>query len=1263
MLEMQQAIQDLAGTGHCDAALCADLTRVVCFPYENPEPVLSVDCDGHILFANPASEALLAVWSASVGEAVPACLVTDVRQVTTSGKPSRHEYVFGSRNYRFLLVPSQCSHYVSLYGHDTTQQKEVEQKLRENQQRLTAILAAVPECIKLVGEDGTLLEINPAGLAMLEADSPQQVLGTQIHLRVHSEERAAFRQIHQATFRGEEGRLEFRVVGLRGAQRWLETRTVPLRDEQGLVIAALGVTRDITERKAAEVKLRQERDFTQRILDTAPALIVTLDRQGRIQHCNRYFEQLSGYQLAELQGQDWFNVMLPVDDREQVRAIFASALGSVRTCGYRNVIVTRTGERRNVEWHDELLRDEQGQVQSLLAVGQDVTKRVEAELAAQEAEARYRKLIENSDEVISLYDREARIVYKSPAVVRMLGFTPTELIGQSALELCHPEDLARGLTLFQQVLTNPAEVYRIQVRSRCKDGSYRWLEITVKNELDTPGIRAIVCNYRDISQQRATQERLNLLAKAVDASINAIAIADLDRRLQYVNRSFLKMWGYEDEAAVLGRRPADFWQSQHLVQQALKQFLANGHWVGELTAIRADGSLFETQISTTLIRDADGSPSHLMGAFADITERRRAELALHELHVRYELVIQGSNEGIWDIDLRNGDVFLSDRLCEMTGYSPEFLQEGFETWLLQIHPDYRSDVERRVQDHFVNRTPYDVRFLQRTQAGEYRWYHARGQAAWDENGRPIRFAGSAADIHEQVLAEEALRSSQANLAEAQRIALIGSWEFEPHSSKLTWSDMTYQIFELDPLQVRLSYNLFLSMVHPDDVELVNTAYHLSVRQRTSYGITHRIVVPSGRIKYVHERCETQYDAAGTPVRSIGTVQDVTERVQAEQAIRSSEEKYRTLFEQMPDGVFVMDAETTMPLEFNATIARILGYSREEFAQLPISHHGPSHEQQLMPAMMNAFLREGTSRAFEGRAYTKSGELRYFSMMVAPLQRAGRRLFQCIARDITEERRKSDQMRSLQDQLAHITRLGTMGELAAGLAHELNQPLAAITMYAQLTEDLVTALGASKAKEHLELIRNQAMRAGEIIRRLRKFVKHRAIKHESCDVNHLIREVLALVDHDLRLASISVQLDLSGDLPSIEVDSIQIQQVILNLIRNAITALQDPGSLHKEIRIHTSRTTERLRVRIHDTGPGVSTELAATIFEPFTSTNAAGLGLGLAICRTIIEAHRGSLCLASPGFPGATFEFDLPIDSIAEPKHVGWNFPEKPGINT
>jgi PAS domain S-box-containing protein len=371
------------------------------------------------------------------------------------------------------------------------------------------------------------------------------------------------------------------------------------------------------------------------------------------------------------------------------------------------------------------------------------------------------------------------------------------------------------------------------------------------------------------------------------------------------------------------------------------------------------------------------------------------------------------------------------------------------------------------------------------------------------------------------------------------------------------------------------------------------------------------------------------------------VEDVTERKRVADEMR----KLSHAVEQTAD--FVMITDRNGVIEYvNSAFQALTGWTREEaVGRTPRILRSGAHSAGFYERLWRTILQGAVFRSvFVNR--TRDGRLFHEEKTITPLKDRNGVITHFIStgRDITERKHAEEQARRHQAELAHVARLSTMGEMASGLAHELNQPLAAIMNYTQGTVRRMRSGTASHEEllAALEQVRIQAERAGEIIRRLRNFVRKGDPQRTLVDVNTMVREVLDLVEPDLRRHDVRLRLELTAGLPKVLADTVQIEQVILNLVLNGQEAMEAVPRDRREILIRSeSPQPDTVAVWVHDTGPGLSAQTGEQAFDPFFTTKPKGMGMGLSISRTIVEAHGGRLVLVPGTTGGATFQFTLP----------------------
>jgi len=382
----------------------------------------------------------------------------------------------------------------------------------------------------------------------------------------------------------------------------------------------------------------------------------------------------------------------------------------------------------------------------------------------------------------------------------------------------------------------------------------------------------------------------------------------------------------------------------------------------------------------------------------------------------------------------------------------------------------------------------------------------------------------------------------------------------------------------------------------------------------------------------------------------GLVEEIEATRRELQALRA---RFHGILDAAVDGLIIID-EKGIVEHFNRAAERIFGCGADEIVGRNVSELMPPPDRDLHDDYINRYLVSGEARIIGiGREVTgrrRDGERFLMTLAVGEVTVDQTRRFVGIVRDITDQKRMAEalrqgeeDLREQRERLAHAGRLTTMGEMASAIAHEINQPLTAIATFAQAGRRMLG--GGSPSLEELtqalDQIGRQAERAGEIIRRLRAFMRRRDGRREPVDLNEQLRKVIRLADVDIRHHNCRLIADHASCLPVVHADAVQIQQVVLNLIRNAVDAVADLPEARRVIRI-VSRFVEpdRVEVGVEDHGSGISDP--SRLFAPFFTTKAEGVGLGLSISSSIITAHGGNLWHVATAGGGATFRFSLPV---------------------
>jgi len=529
-----------------------------------------------------------------------------------------------------------------------------------------------------------------------------------------------------------------------------------------------------------------------------------------------------------------------------------------------------------------------------------------------------------------------------------------------------------------------------------------------------------------------------------------------------------------------------------------------------------------------------------------------------------------------------------------------------------------------------------------------------------------------------------LRESREDLNRAQAVAHIGSWRLDLRRNQLLWSDETHSIFEI-PQGTALTYEAFLASIHPEDRERVDQAWQAALRGEP-YDVEHRII-PGGKVKWVRERGVIEAGPKGAVVSGFGTVQDITgwklveaalaqasasleqkvqertaelssanerlrEEIEARQRketdLAKAEQRYRTVADFTYDWEY-WKAPAGEFLYCSPACERITGYSASEVSATPalleqIIH--PEDREQWQQHACEVMAAPGL-KTVSFRLLRKDGEVRWIEHSCQPVIGSQGEFLGVRAsnRDVTQRKQSEMEMQHLRDELARITRITTAGQLSAALAHELNQPLGAIVCNVQAVDQMLAAepIDFPEVREALQDIAADSKRAGDVIRQLRNLFRRTEQTRSALQLNDLLEKTFQLLHSEFVLKEVEARLELERHLPPILGNQVELQQVILNLITNALEAMTqcEPGA--RRLRVSTSwNPPNGVHAAVRDCGSGIARDQLDRIFEPFFTTKKSGMGMGLAICRSIIEGHGGQLWAENNPDRGATFHLTLPI---------------------
>jgi PAS domain S-box-containing protein len=760
--------------------------------------------------------------------------------------------------------------------------------------------------------------------------------------------------------------------------------------------------------------------------------------------------------------------------------------------------------------------------------------------------------------------------------------------------------------------------------------------------------------YNDLQEREARIRRL------VDSNIIGIMIGDSRGGIIEANEAFLDMLGYSRGDLVSGRikwtklTPTEWAPAE---QDALAQLSATGICKPfEKEYFRKDGSRVPV-----LVGGAFFEPRRDEGVVfvIDMTERKQTESDLQQSKAYLAQAQELSRTGSFGWNVATGEIVWSEetfRIFQCDRATKPTLEFLFQ----RTHPEDRAAVQKTVDQASSDGKGFDHEYRLLLPDGSVKYVHAVARAVRDASGG-IEFVGAVTDVTVAKEAERKLRRSEEALQKAfdeikkseDRLRLVIDtiptlvWRAGPEGVPdfLNQPALDYTGLSLDQAETG-----WPRAFHPDDKKGMLQKWSAIRESGMRGGLEARLRRFDGEYRWFLFQAEPLRDDLGNIVKWYGSSTDIEDRKRTEEALRESEQRFRDYAETASDWLWETGPDhlvTRVSEHLNAVgipPSRMSGVARWDIAS------DVESEPEKWRRHRETLDTHQPFRDFVYSTVSESGSPVYVRTSGKPVFDAkGNFLgYRGTGADITAIIRADhaeEALRKAQMELAHVTRVTTLGELAASIAHEVNQPLAAVIANAEAclrwldreTPDLAAA------RRSAEWVIDDGTRASEVIRRVRALANKADIEKVLLDVNSVVRDVIALVQHELSSHGVSLRTELAATLPMIHGDRVQLQQVIINLVMNGIEAMEPVTDRQRELVIRSGQDeTHRVLLSVRDCGVGIAAENANLLFNAFFTTKSSGLGMGLSICRSIVEAHGGRLSASGNEGPGATFQFALPV---------------------
>ncbi|MBH8573654.1 PAS domain S-box protein [Nostocaceae cyanobacterium CENA369] len=903
---------------------------------------------------------------------------------------------------------------------------------------------------------------------------------------------------------------------------------------------------------------------------------------------------------------------------------------------------------------------------------QEIIERQRAEVALRQSEQLYRQLIESQTDLVLRINLQQQITFANTAACQILGWQLDELCGQPLSQFCHPDELQQAKQHLNAIASPPYHLNISEQRIFTVNGFrwYQWNVTAIKDE--TQKVVEIQGVGRDITERkqmeialRESEEKFRRFADNTHAVL-WIANSQTGDNL-YANPAYEKIWGRSLQS--LRERPSSWIDAIHPEDRDRLMAKLAQHQHGESTSIeyrilRPDGSIRWIWDRGFVMQEEQEKVYSYGGIAEDITERKQAEESLRQSEERLSLALEAGQVGVWDWNLVTNTAVWSDNLRPMYGLPSAPQPPTYEEYLDLVHPEDRESVRQVVADTIQqgSRPPLSYRVI--WPDGSIHWLCGTGKVYHNEIGQPIRLIGTTRDISDRKQAEKALKESEERYRSVVTAMQEGIILLEEDGTIVACNTSAEKILGLKANEIigRTIYDSSWQTIHEDGSAFPNETHPATITLNTGNPCSHVVMgvyKPNGQLTWIEINSQPLFrDNDPTPYAVVASFSDVSERLAAQRERKLAQQKIKeqaALLDIATDAILVRDLQFQI-LFWNKGAERLYGWQAEEVLgkdAKEILHNKISPEVEIAVKTVT----ESGSWYGELHKVKKSGreiivESRWTLMRDATGQPKS---ILSVDTDITQKKQ-------LEEQFFRAQRLESLGTLAGGIAHDLNNILTPILASAQLLQ-VRFAQDQERSQHLLTIVENNAKRGAALVKQVLSFARGFKGERTIVQIKHLISEI-ALIAKQTFPKSIEFAIAIPEDLWAIFGDFTQLHQVLMNLVVNARDAMPDGGTIKistENMFIDEAYTRMNLDAKVghyvvmtvSDTGIGMPAEILDRIFEPFFTTKevGTGTGLGLSTMLGIIKSHDGFVNVSSQVGKGSQFKLFLPAVQATQAMNI------------
>ncbi len=1011
----------------------------------------------------------------------------------------------------------------------------------------------------------------------------------------------------------------------------------------------------LQDHQHAEEALRQSEERYRTILDEIQDGYFEVTLKGHFTFVNNAFCKITGYSDEEAYGASFFDYT----DAETAKMVFGCynkvfETGLPNPC-FEYVVRRKDGNICHLETSASLIRDDQGNRVGFRGLIRDISARKQAQEALRQSEERYRTILEDIQDGYFEVDAKGNLIFFNDSFREWVGLGEEELKGKNYSQFLDAAGADKVFEAFNRVYTSGIGDRNVPLQARTRKG-YRYIETFISLIRDAAGkklgFRGLT---RDITERRQAEEALrqseeryrNILENIQDGYFEV----DLKGNLTFFNDSFHKWLGYsrEELLGLNNRQYMDAFSSGE-VYEAFNRIYTTG--VADrgiaFQALTKSGQR-HVEASVSLMMDAAGRKVGFRGLARDITNRKQAEEALRQSEERYRNILDNIQDGYFEVDLKGNFNFFNEAFCRITDYTREELKDfHFSRFIDQKTVQVIYDAYHHIYE--TGEPNLSLGYLIVRKDGGYRHLETSVSLIKDASGRRIGFRGLGRDITERKAADEALRQSEERYRTILESIEDGYYEVDLKGNMVFFNEsLGRQLGYSGEELMGMNNRRFMDAASAKKIfEVFNRIYHTGISES---GIEYLWQTKGGSQRYMETSVSLIKDAAGNKTGFRGITRDITERKQAEEALRQSEERYRTILESIEDAYFESDLKGHLVF-FNDALGRLLGYSLKELKGMNNRQYTDTANARKLYAAFNKVYKTGKPNSgIEYQIITKKGEVRYTESSSSLIRDAeGQGIgFRGIMRDVTLRKKAETELQQAKDAAEAATR--AKSEFLANMSHEIRTPMNGIIgMYNLL---LSTRLDAEQV-DYVETGKRSADSLLTIINDILDFSKIEAGKLDlemlDFDLRRAMEEVVELPAMQAHQKGLEFAYQIHSDIPSLlKGDPGRLRQIITNLSANAIKFTKIGEVVLRVTPVEETDRRIKIRFAVQDTGIGISEKDQERLFKSFHQVDASttrkygGTGLGLAISKKLAEMMGGEIGVESQMGLGSTFWFTACFD--------------------